>query len=138
LVRTTTDCAAILAARAGNPPMDAAGTPCARQVGIAPPAAFMMVDGAPMREFAGLIERLVRRPVVDGTGLAGSFDVRLDFSTEGLGFPTPPPDAAQPTPARDVPSLFTALEEQLGLKLESRRGPVPVIVIESAQLPKPD
>ena len=139
LVPASVDCAAILAQRAGAlPPPGDASPACAWRVGIAPPAAFMMVDGAPMGEFAGLIERLVRRRVVDETGLAGSFDVRLEFSTEGLGLPTPPPDATPPTPARDIPSLFTALEEQLGLKLESRRGPVPVIVIESAQLPTPD
>jgi uncharacterized protein (TIGR03435 family) len=138
LVPAAVDCAAILTARGGAPPMDDASAPCAWRVGIAPPAAFMMVDAAPMREFAGLLERLVRRRVVDETGIAGTFDIRLNFSTEGLGLPTPPPDASQSAPPRDIPSLFTALEEQLGLKLESRRGPAPIIVIESAALPTPD
>jgi uncharacterized protein (TIGR03435 family) len=135
LVPAAMDCAAILAARNGAPPMDPASAPCAWRVGITPTTAFMLVDGAPMRDFAGLIEQLVRRRVVDETGIAGAFDIRLNFTTEGLGLPTPPPSPDQPAPARDIPSLFTALEDQLGLKLESRRGPVPIIVIESAELP---
>jgi bla regulator protein blaR1 len=97
----------------------------------------MVVDGAPMREFAGLLERLLNRKVVDGTGLDRPYDIRLEFSADQMPVPVPRgdnPDAS----ARDGLSLFTALQEQLGLKLESERGPVDVIVIESAQLPTPN
>jgi uncharacterized protein (TIGR03435 family) len=65
-------------------------------------------------------------PVVDKTGLKGSFDIELQFTPDTLG--PAPPDACGP-------SLFTALEEQLGLKLESARGPVEVIVIDSVSKP---
>jgi uncharacterized protein (TIGR03435 family) len=70
---------------------------------------------------------------VDRTGLTGEFDFELQFSappTTGsvdTGIPVAPLD--------DAASIFTALQEQLGLKLESTRGPVEVMVIDSAERP---
>ena len=132
------DCAAILSARSGAPPPpgDTTSPQCAWRVGIAPPVAMMFVDGAPIREFAGLLERLVGRRVVNDTGLTGTFDIRLEFASDQMPTSLPLPPAG--TAARDGLSLFTALEEQLGLRLESTRGPVPVIVIDDASLPTPD
>lgn len=66
------------------------------------------------------------RVVLNETGLAGDYDFKMDFSPDsGNGIPT---DAANP-------GLFTALQEQLGLKLESQKGSVDVIVVESAAKP---
>jgi uncharacterized protein (TIGR03435 family) len=131
------DCAAVLAERFGAPaPAGSTAPACSWRVGIAPPVARMFVDGAPMGEFAGLLERLLNRKVVDGTGLKGTYDIRLEFSSDQLPMAVPP--ASDPPPPRDGLSLSTALTEQLGLKLESDRGPVEVIVIESAQLPAPN
>ena len=65
------------------------------------------------------------RPVVDATGLTGSFDLDVKFT---------PGDASDPAGA----SLFTAVQEQLGLKLEPSRRPIEVLVIESAERPAPD
>jgi len=64
----------------------------------------------------------------DRTGLSGNLDVDLAFQlgADSAGAPV------------EAVSLFTALEEQLGLKLESTKGPVDVIVIESAEMPTPD
>jgi uncharacterized protein (TIGR03435 family) len=86
----------------------------------------------------GLSSRL-RAIVVDKTGMEGKFDVSLQWTPDpsmesmarpGAGGPPPPPaDAAQ------GPSIFTALQEKLGLKLESRKVPVEVIVIERANRP---
>ena len=101
---------------------------------------------------AGLAEMLSSRldlPVVDMTGLTGKYDYTLSFSLEGLGGmklpfgiampPLPPPSGAPPpgeggtgmpaASAPDSPDLFSALQEQLGLKLEQRKGPVEVLVI---------
>ncbi len=68
----------------------------------------------------------VDRPVVDHTGLAGMFGFTLTFSSS---------NAAQMS---DDPSIFTALREQLGLKLEPARGPVEQLVIDSVQQPMPN
>jgi uncharacterized protein (TIGR03435 family) len=62
----------------------------------------------------------VGRPVVDRTGLKGLFEFRLDFSV---------------TPNDDRPDLLSALQEQLGLKLESSRGPVEIFVIDHLEKP---
>jgi len=69
----------------------------------------------------------VDRPVVDHTGLAGMFGFTLIFSP----FNTAPLES-------NHPSIFTALREQLGLKLESARGPVVLIVIDSVEQPTPN
>jgi uncharacterized protein (TIGR03435 family) len=69
------------------------------------------------------------RPIVDKTGLTGTFDGELTFAPEPLpGFPRLPG-------SENGVSVFTALQEQWGLKLEPARGPVEVLVIESAQPP---
>ena len=62
------------------------------------------------------------------TNLQGLFDFNLQFSTVGTG-------AAPPAEENPRPSLFTAVQEQLGLRLESTKGPVDVLVIESVQKP---
>jgi uncharacterized protein (TIGR03435 family) len=133
------NCAQVLAERFGAPPPSGSTAPaCAWRVGITAPVARMMVDGAPMPHFAGLLERLLRRKVVDGTGLQGTYDIRLEFSSDQLPMAVPPSGDAPAAAPRDGLSLFTAVEEQLGLKLESEQGPVDVIVIDSAQLPTPN
>jgi uncharacterized protein (TIGR03435 family) len=89
--------------------------------------------GTPMdRIAAALANYAVTRFVINRTGLEGGFDVvGLRFAAEGSGLPTTNrPD--------DVPSIFTAVEEQLGLKLEPAQGPVPFVVIDSIQRPTPD
>ena len=62
---------------------------------------------------------------------------RFDVSAKAAALPPPPPGSPAP-PARDGLSIFTALEDQLGLKLESRRGPVDIVVIDQAEPPTPD
>jgi uncharacterized protein (TIGR03435 family) len=69
------------------------------------------------------------RPVLDKTGLSGTFDGELTFAPEPLpGFPRLPL-------SENGLSVFTALREQWGLKLEPERGPIEILVIESAQKP---
>jgi uncharacterized protein (TIGR03435 family) len=62
------------------------------------------------------------RPVLDRTGIPGEFDFRLEF-------------AADDSRPEDGPSLFTAIQEQLGLKLESAKGPVSTLIIDHAEKP---
>jgi uncharacterized protein (TIGR03435 family) len=97
--------------------------------------------------FAEELALRLRRPVVNRTGLSGAYDFELSFAPEHAG---PPPAGGSagvlggpvgddPTPApgslNTGPSLMTALQEQLGLKLESGRGPVQVLVIDRAERP---
>jgi uncharacterized protein (TIGR03435 family) len=71
------------------------------------------------------------RPVVDKTGLHGLYDFQLRWTNAALN-----PGASQTTAATPQgPSLFDALEEQLGLKLESGKGPLPVLVIDRVERP---
>jgi uncharacterized protein (TIGR03435 family) len=79
-----------------------------------------------------------RRPVVDATALEGTFEFELDWVPDGAA-PNRPPDAP-PAPPIDPngASLFTALREQLGLKLEPRKEQIDVVVIDHAERPTPD
>jgi uncharacterized protein (TIGR03435 family) len=88
-----------------------------------------------MGEFASLLQRSpLDRPVADRTGLTGRYDFDLDFSPDeslwGGLFPRPENS--------DQPGLLRAMQEQLGLKLESTRGPVDTIVIEHVEQPTPN
>ena len=87
--------------------------------------------------FARNLAPFAGRPVVDKTGLSGAFDLDLTWT------PEQGPSAAQGTqppaaPSSDGVSLFTSVQEQLGLKLDAQRGPVDVVVIESAERPVED
>jgi uncharacterized protein (TIGR03435 family) len=76
----------------------------------------------------------VRRRVIDRTELTGRFDFDLEWTPLG---PTPGP-APQSVPSDAGPTLFTALQEQLGLKLESTRETLPVLVIDGVNQPSPN
>ena len=77
-----------------------------------------------------LLQGQVDRRIVDKTNLNGLYDIRLHFKPEALSV-SPDANPADPNGAL----LFTAIEEQLGLKLESSKGPVEVLVIDSVQRP---
>jgi len=79
-----------------------------------------------MKVLATLLSRFEREIVVDRTGLAGPFEVKLDWT----------PDEGVTAPANDAPSspsVYAALQEQLGLRLESRKGPLDVLVVDHAE-----
>jgi uncharacterized protein (TIGR03435 family) len=105
-------------------------------------------SGVEMAVIAQILTQSVGRPVIDKTGLTGAYDYTLKWTPEaGIGSPTPfglppgvlgrSPDAPQPVDP-DAPNLFTAVQEQLGLKLESARGPVEVVVIDRLEKPTLD
>jgi uncharacterized protein (TIGR03435 family) len=78
---------------------------------------------------------LVGRPVIDKTGLTGRFDMTVEFTADEYQLAQWPAGIPRPEFATGGPTLFTALQEQLGLKLESQKGPVEVLVIEKAEKP---
>jgi uncharacterized protein (TIGR03435 family) len=80
---------------------------------------------------ATLIARFTRTPVLDQTSLPGAFDVKLDWARDN-SLPSAAPNAA-PAEQPDGPSIFEAVQKQLGLKLEKRKGPVDVLVVDHAE-----
>jgi uncharacterized protein (TIGR03435 family) len=74
----------------------------------------------------------IDRIVVDRTGLTGNYQFQLRFQPVGRGGAPPPNDGGQPS---ERPSFFTALQEQLGLKLDPQRAPIEVLVIDSIDRP---
>ena len=89
-----------------------------------------------MQQLAANLTARVERPVVDKTGLTDRFDFMLTFTPDQRPLPQSPPGLPPIDP--DGPGLFTALQEQLGLKLVPSRGPVDVLVIDSVEHPTPD
>ena len=79
-----------------------------------------------MTQFASILTFDLKRPVRDDTGLKGDFAFTLEW-TPGLGESDGAPSAR--------PSLFAAVQEQLGLKLESTKGPIEVLVIDHVERP---
>jgi uncharacterized protein (TIGR03435 family) len=92
--------------------------------------------GGSMTSLASTLGQFVNRSVVDGTQQAGLFDFELKWTPDTM--PQVPPDAPPLNIDPNGPSIFTALQEQLGLKLESARGPVDVIVVDRVEQPTPD
>jgi len=91
------------------------------------------MGGFPLSLLANALSRMIGRMAVDRTGLTGNLDLTLTFAEQrsqlGVDLHASDPSA---------PSIFTALQEQLGLKLESTKGPVDVVVIDSVERPTPD
>jgi uncharacterized protein (TIGR03435 family) len=98
------------------------------------------LQGANMAGVAQMLAQQLGRPVTDKTGIEGKFDVEMHWTPEPgqgggpFGGGPPPPDAVASSDTSG-PSLFTAVQEQLGLKLESQKGPVEMLVIDSVSKP---
>jgi len=118
------DCEALLAAQPGRRE---------RCILYALPSGRLMFRGQTMNAVASAFTMLISRVVRDRTGLTGGFDADAQFNPEGL------PGMAQLPPAdrqtNDAPSLDIAIQEQLGLKLQSTHGPVEILVIDHAEQP---
>jgi uncharacterized protein (TIGR03435 family) len=108
--------------------------------GISGGAGRLSTRGTPMTEFAHFLSFSTDRAVLDRTGLTGPFALELEWTPDPLqAAPLTGADGRAGASDLDArPSLFTAVQEQLGLKLESTRGPVDVIVIEHAERPTTD
>ena len=93
-----------------------------------------------MQDFAGFLQLLVLdRPVVDETGLSSKYDFALTFTPDDSEFNGNPPALPPATEATNVsPGLFTAIQQQLGLKLSSEEAPVDTIVIVHVEKPSPN
>jgi uncharacterized protein (TIGR03435 family) len=94
--------------------------------------------GTPMSQLISPLSMFTRRIVVDNTGLTGGFDIELTWTPDQMPNGPPPPGVTMPPIDPNGPSIFTALQEQLGLKLESQTGPVDVLVIDHVERPTAD
>jgi uncharacterized protein (TIGR03435 family) len=97
--------------------------------------------GITMAEFADALSRLsntgssLNQLVIDRTGLGGKFDVTLTFTPEYIPPEALAPGGWWPAPDPNGPSIFTAVQEQLGLKLDAQKGPVEMLVIDAVEPP---
>jgi bla regulator protein blaR1 len=89
-------------------------------------------QGLSMATIARLLSQQLGRTIVDKTGLTGNYDVNLKWTPDNGPASMMGPDG-KPTPETSGPSVFTAIQEQLGLKLESQKGPVEVLVIDRVE-----
>src|SRR5262249_12117012 len=104
------------------------GTRCAVTIAFGPPNR-MFSSGVEMGRFAFVLSSILSQPIVDRTGLTGHFSLNLEFA------PGPELTAAPPS---DAPSIFTAVEEQLGRKLRSVKARLDVLVVDGADKPALD
>jgi len=127
-------------ALAGMLPKPGETRKCAMMPSIGAGGFGMKADGQPLSAMVQLLTQATGRVVTDRTGLTGLYDWEIKFDPQvlmqiasqvGVNLP-----AGANLPASDNPSLLTALREDLGLKLESERGPVEILVIDSAEMPE--
>jgi bla regulator protein blaR1 len=146
LTKSDTDCAAMLAAARGRgpgampppgPPQPGERMPCGIRIG----PGNMAIGGATLAQVANSLGMFVGRIVVDRTALAGAYDANLTWTPDQMPQRAPGTPGDQPIRVNGVdvdpngPSIFTAVQEQLGLKLDSQRGPVETLVIDRAEKP---
>ena len=115
-----------------------------RARGAQPPGGFcgtrtgngnVSMRGVGLANFVRNLGGMTGRFVIDKTGLMGAYDLDLQWTPDPAAAGGPPPGPPGPG---DGASLFAAIQEQLGLKLEAKRAPVEVVVIDSAERPTED
>ena len=128
---TTQDCAGAAAAAARGAPLTGPNAPfCGSRIG----PGIIRFGGMPASQISTTLSILSGRFVADRTGLTGAWDFDLKFAPEQRG-QAPGGNASNDS---DLPSFFTAIQEQLGLKLEATKGAVDVVVIDSIEMPVDD
>jgi len=106
----------------------------------------MIANGATMARLTDVLARQLDRPVVDMTGLTGTYDITLEFAPDAAGMqakmaamgamPAMGPEGGAATSSNDpgpAATIFTALPDQLGLRLEARKGPVDLVIVDSVE-----
>jgi uncharacterized protein (TIGR03435 family) len=115
--------------KSAEPPDD----PAALISTVYPQRILLPARNTTMGEFASLMQRAVLdRPVVDKTGLSGKYDFDLEWAPDESQFGGEGPAASAEAPSAP---FFTAIQQQLGLKLEATRGPIEALVVDAAERP---
>ncbi len=101
-----------------------------------PTGVTLVVRNGLIAEFDELLQSMVLdRPVVDQTGIPGKFDISVTFTPDDSQFYGHPPPIKKADDVEAAPSLFEAIQQKLGLKLEAQKAPVPVIVLDHVEKP---
>jgi uncharacterized protein (TIGR03435 family) len=116
------------AARGPDSPLPAAIERC----GLTQRPGLIQMAGFPVDALIRVLSSSVGRVVVNRTGLEGNWDLQLEYAPDLSG------DGPAGQSSTEHPSIFAALQEQLGLKLESGRAPVPVVTIDDIRRPSDD
>lgn len=120
------------ASPSASPPAIDAAPPCGRMSGS---DRLIRMNARSLSDFAAILARRVARPVVDRTGLAGLYDLDLRWTADAR---SSAPLAQAPGAPDDSVSLFTALQEQLGLRLQSERVDADFLIVERVERPTED
>lgn len=91
--------------------------------------------GIPVASLAPILSRTLGRTVIDSSGLTAKYDVTMDWAPDDPAVTLGPDGPRQSSSDRSGPSIFTAIQEQLGLKLEARKGPVEIFIIDRVEKP---
>jgi uncharacterized protein (TIGR03435 family) len=114
------------------PAQPGAPSACGTNVTTGDTGGRLTATGQPVAGLAAALGSFgLSRMVLDRTGLTGNFDFELQWTPDNLR-------SAAANPMGDSPSIFAALQEQLGLRLESQRGPVEFLIVDSVERPAPD
>ena len=136
LSKSATDCPALMAAarNGGGPP------PAAQLCGFRGRVGSLQSSGMPLSELALALSTRLERAVVDQTGLGGTWDFTLTYAADSARIApgAVPADAPAPPPQPEAASIFTAVQEQLGLRLVATTAPVDVLVVDRVSRPTPD
>lgn len=137
LRQSTYDCAGLIRAQdeaaKGGPAAPNPNTPDRMVCGLYVRVGRIQFGGRPLGALLDTLTAMTQRRVVDETGLTGNWEFDISFNP-----PAPPPGMDVPLANLNAASLFTVLQEQLGLKLESARLPMPVMVIDRVERPVED
>lgn len=107
-------------------------SPCGMNTSVNDATGTLVGNGQSIEQLVGALGSFgLNRMVIDRTGLMGSFDIELKWRPDNLR-------STATAQASELPSIFAAMQEQLGLRLESQRGPVEFLVVDSIERPTPD
>jgi uncharacterized protein (TIGR03435 family) len=130
----------VLSVSKDGPKMTKTADPSLPPSNLLYPRGVIIAKGVSIADLAGMLKQyILGQPVVDKTGLEGRWDFTLRWTPDETQFPDAPESMRHPADdANAWPPLFTAMQEQLGLKLEAQKADVPVLVVDHVDRPSPN
>jgi uncharacterized protein (TIGR03435 family) len=128
---------ALVVAKHG-PKFQEAAPPARPEMPISMGAGLLTFNGAPMSTLVRLMAQVIGRPVLDHTGLTGNYAFTLKWTPDEFNLPATPQQSDQTSAEPNGTSIFTVIQDQLGLKLESTKAPIDSLVIDHVSRPSPN